>query len=181
MQKVYQHDRSYIVFLSCKLMSTYTLNRIQYLPVSIDKAWEFFSHPANLEEITPPKVRFKILSKPEDIRDMYEGMIIEYKISPFLGIYFQWKTKIIRIEDKKTFTDIQIKGPYALWEHTHSFKTMDGGVEMTDDLKYKLPFGFIGTLAHTLFIKKQVEEIFDFRYKKVEEMFKNENAGKKVR
>jgi len=152
-------------------MSIHTLKRVQLIPVSIEKAWDFFSHPSNLEEITPPKVKFKILSRPEDIKIMYEGMIIEYRISPFLGIFFNWKTKIIDIVEKKSFTDILVKGPYALWEHTHIFRSVDGGVEMTDDLKYKLPLGVIGELAHELFIKKQVEEIFNFRVRKIEEMF----------
>ncbi len=152
-------------------MIYFTLKRVQFIPISIEEAWKYFSQPSNLGEITPPDLKFIIQSKPEEIQTMYEGLIIDYKISPFPGIFFNWQTKIISVEEKKSFTDIQVKGPYALWEHTHTFKAVDGGTEMADDLKYILPFRIFGRIAHKLFIRKKIENIFDYRYRKIEELF----------
>lgn len=140
----------------------YQLYREQFLAIPIDKAWNFFSSPQNLSLITPPEMRFNIISS--DInKPIFEGMLIDYKIRPLMGIPLHWKTEISHVVFQKVFTDKQIRGPYKKWEHTHTFIEQEGGVLMKDELIYELPFSFIGTLAHALFIRKKVEAIFDYR------------------
>lgn len=152
------------------MSKVYSLKTIQTIPVSMDVAWDFFSSPANLKEITPGNLGFNIISKHHGDK-MYAGQVIEYKVSPVLNIPLYWMTEITHVEDKKYFVDEQRFGPYSLWHHQHHFKAVEGGVEMTDIVHYKLPFGFLGDIANTLFVKKQLQNIFDFRYKAVEERF----------
>ena len=102
---------------------------------------------------------------------MYAGMIITYVLSPLLGIKMNWMTEITHVDDKKYFVDEQRFGAYALWHHQHHFKEIDGGVQMTDLLHYAIPYGAIGTLANTFFVKGKVEQIFDYRTKAIEELF----------
>lgn len=147
----------------------YELKRVQKVPVSVEKAWEFFSSPKNLAVITPKEMGFIIKSKvPEK---MYSGLLIDYTVKPILGIPLPWQTEILEVDELKSFVDNQNKGPYKLWHHTHIFEPIDGGVIMTDIVKYELPLGFLGTIAHVLFVKNKLNHIFDYRYKKVEELF----------
>ena len=113
---------------------------------------------------------FKTISKYHG-DTMYAGQVIEYSVSPVLGIPLYWMTEITHVDDKKYFVDEQRFGPYNMWHHQHHFKTIDGGVEMTDIVHYKLPLWFLGDIANTLFVKKQLNGIFDYRFKKVEELF----------
>lgn len=152
------------------MSKVYSIKTVQLLPVSMDTAWEFFSSPANLKNITPSSLGFNIISKHHGDK-MYPGQIIEYKVSPVLGIPLYWMTEITHVEDKKYFVDEQRFGPYSLWHHQHHFKELANGVEMTDIVHYKLPFWFLGDIAQALFVKKQLKEIFDFRYKKAAEIF----------
>lgn len=152
------------------MSKVYSLKTVQNIPVSIDKAWDFFSSPGNLQAITPDNLGFRVISKYHGEK-MYAGQIIEYKVSPLLGIPLYWMTEITHVEDKKYFVDEQRYGPYSMWHHQHHFKLIDGGVEMTDIIHYKLPLWFLGDIANGLFVKKQLQEIFDYRFKKVEEMF----------
>ena len=151
-------------------MSTFSLKTVQLIPVDIDTAWDFFSNPANLQAITPKNLGFKILSKHHGDK-MYPGQIIEYKVSPVLGIPMYWMTEITHVKDKAFFVDEQRFGPYQLWHHQHHFKTVEGGVEMTDIVHYRNPLGFLGNIANTLFIKAQLKQIFEFRFKVVEDLF----------
>ena len=140
-----------------------------WLPISNTEAWKFFSSPQNLAVITPPEMDFKILS---DIgNEIYEGMIIDYKVKPLLGIAMNWKTEICKVEQGKYFTDKQLKGPYKVWEHTHSFIESNGGVLMKDEINYQLPFSFIGNIAHWLFVRKKIENIFNFRKNTLNKIF----------
>ena len=102
---------------------------------------------------------------------MYPGQIIEYNVKPVGGIPLYWMTEITHVSDRQYFVDEQRFGPYSMWHHQHHFKTIEGGVEMTDIVHYKLPLWFLGDIAHTLFIRKQLHGIFDFRFKKAEELF----------
>ena len=102
---------------------------------------------------------------------MYPGQIIEYKVSPVLNIPIYWMTEITHVADKKYFVDEQRFGPYEMWHHQHHFKSVEGGVEMTDIVHYKLPFWFLGDIAHFLFVKKQLQGIFDYRFTKTEKLF----------
>lgn len=152
------------------MSKVYSLKTVQVIPVSLEKAWDFFSSPDNLKTITPDNLGFKILSKFQGSK-MYAGQIIEYKVSPVLGIPLYWMTEITHVEDKKYFVDEQRFGPYSLWHHQHHFKEVQGGVEMTDIIHYKLPLWFLGDVAHSFFVKKQIQQIFNYRFKKVEELF----------
>jgi len=143
---------------------------VQKLPIELDKAWDFFSDPQNLQAITPADLGFKIVSQHHGEK-MYAGQIIEYYVSPVLHIPVYWMTEITHVEDKRYFIDEQRFGPYSLWHHEHHFKEVTGGVEMTDIVNYKLPFGFFGSLLHSLFVRKQIKEVFDYRYNVLEKQF----------
>ncbi len=149
---------------------TYSLKTVTLLPISLNEAWDFFSRPQNLKDITPPQLGFQIKSKHHGDR-MYAGQIVEYTVKPVLGIPMYWMTEITHVEDKKFFVDEQRFGPYSMWHHQHHFKEIEGGVEMTDIVHYKLPLSFLGDIAHGLFVKSQLKQIFDFRTVKVEELF----------
>lgn len=142
----------------------------QFIPRTMDEVWAFFSRPENLNAITPADMSFEILS---DIREveMYQGMIIQYKISPFLGIKIDWVTEITHVADQQYFIDEQRFGPYALWHHQHHFEEVDGGVQMEDVLHYKVPYGPIGTLADAIFVSQKIESIFQYRYQAIEKLF----------
>ena len=152
-------------------MSVHTLKRIQRLPVSTEKAWDFFSSPLNLREITPSYLGFHITSDPDFLKEMYAGQVITYTVKPVLGIPLFWMTEITHVETGKFFIDEQRVGPYSLWHHQHHFRPVPGGVEMTDLVHYKLPLGPLGALANGLFVRRQLKEIFDFRYQKLEALF----------
>lgn len=148
----------------------YTLERTQILKSTLEKVWPFFSSPNNLLLITPPSLKFKILT---EIRDepIHTGMKIQYTVKPFFNIPLPWTTLISEVNPPYSFTDLQVKGPYKLWEHKHFFKQTTRGVEMKDFVRYELPFGVLGNIAHAIKVKKQLEEIFMFRKKVVAEIF----------
>jgi ligand-binding SRPBCC domain-containing protein len=145
------------------------IKQTQFLPISIDKAWDFFSTPENLNKITPDDLSFKINS--ELPPKVYAGQMIIYKVSPFKNIAFDWLTEITQVNEPHFFIDEQRFGPYALWHHEHHFKAVDGGVEMTDIVHYKLPFGWFGNLFHRLLVKPKLNQIFNYRLKVLEVMF----------
>jgi ligand-binding SRPBCC domain-containing protein len=152
------------------MSKVYSIKTIQQLPISLAQAWDFFSSPSNLKEITPDNLGFKIISNHHGHK-MYAGQIIEYTVSPVFGIPMYWMTEITNVQDHNYFIDEQRFGPYSMWHHQHHFKTVDGGVEMTDIVHYKLPLWFLGDIANTLFVKKQLQHIFNYRYAKVEKLF----------
>ena len=151
-------------------MATFSLKTVQKIPVHLDIAWEFFSNPANLQAITPSNLGFKILSKHHGSK-MYPGQLIEYKVKPILGIPIYWMTEITHVHDKAYFIDEQRFGPYQLWHHQHHFKIVEGGIEMTDIVHYRNPLGFLGTIANSLLVKNHLKQIFQYRFKVVEELF----------
>ena len=151
-------------------MSVHSLYAVQKLALSLDEAWDFFSKPDNLQAITPSKLGFKIQSLYHG-KQMYPGQIIEYTVKPILGIPLYWMTEITHVVDKKYFVDEQRYGPYSMWHHQHHFKEISGGVEMTDIVHYKNPFGFIGGIANGLFVQNQLKGIFSFRFEKTNELF----------
>ena len=152
------------------MSKVYSIKTIQNIPISLDQAWDFFSRPDNLKDITPSKLGFEIISKHHGTK-MYPGQVIEYTVKPILGIPLYWMTEITHVQDKQYFIDEQRFGPYSLWHHQHHFKEIVGGVEMTDIVHYKLPFWFLGDIAQVVMVKKQLKEIFDFRFVAVEERF----------
>jgi len=152
-----------------------TLKTSQFLKSDINTVWNFMSSPGNLALITPSYMGFHILSDKTDVEKMYPGQIIEYYVTPVLGIKLHWVTEITHVMHHRYFVDEQRFGPYAFWHHKHFLKEVEGGVEMIDILHYKVPFGFIGKIVNSLFIKNKIKEIFDYRFKKLEELF---NHGK---
>jgi ligand-binding SRPBCC domain-containing protein len=140
------------------------------MPISLEQAWDFFSKPDNLKEITPSNLGFNIISKHHG-STMYSGQIIEYTVKPILGIPLYWMTEITHVIDKQFFVDEQRFGPYSLWHHQHHFKEIEGGVEMTDIVHYKLPFWILGDIAQVIMVKSQLNGIFSHRYIAVEERF----------
>jgi ligand-binding SRPBCC domain-containing protein len=153
-------------------MAAHTISTIQKIPVSLEKAWDFFSDPANLRVITPGDMGFQIISARHG-KKMYAGQIIEYKVRPLAGIPVYWMTEITHVKDREYFIDEQRSGPYTFWHHQHHFREIAGGVEMTDIVHYKNPFWFIGRIANLLFVRKKLRSIFEYRYRKVEELFGN--------
>lgn len=103
---------------------------------------------------------------------MYPGLMIEYTVKPVFSIPMKWITEITHVEPLKFFVDEQRKGPYKIWHHEHHFEVVDGGVMMTDIVSYELPMGFLGRMAHPFIVEKKLKEIFDYRFKVVEEYFK---------
>jgi ligand-binding SRPBCC domain-containing protein len=146
----------------------YTLVAEQVLPVDLDRAWGFFSTPANLGKITPPYMGFRITSG--EAAKMYAGQIITYQIGILPGIRSGWVTEITHVVERCYFVDEQRSGPYAMWHHEHWFEELDGGVRMRDKVSYKLPFGFPGRLVHPL-IRRQLLQIFGYRQKALERLF----------
>lgn len=141
---------------------------IQELPLTIQEAWSFFSNPHNLRKITPPFMNFNIVN---DLPDkIYEGLLIEYRVSPVAGIPMEWVTEITHVNAPAFFIDEQRKGPYAIWHHEHHFEEIAGGVKMTDILYYDLPFGWLGKIANRLFVRKKVLNIFEFRRMVLEDL-----------
>ena len=147
----------------------YTLTVSQRLPISLSEAWGFFSSPKNLEKITPSHMGFKITSG--EPGKMYTGQIISYIVSPLPGIKTNWVTEITHVEENKFFIDEQRFGPYSMWHHEHRFEEEEGEILMTDKVSYKIPFGFLGHIAQSLFVKKQLKGIFEHRVKVLEEKF----------
>lgn len=151
-------------------MKVYTLTRKQFIPISLQEAWNFFSSPKNLAKITPSKMNFRIL----DVSggdNVHEGQVIKYnvRVLPFYSVY--WETLILDVKEPFSFTDDQRVGPFALWRHKHTFEEVNGGVEMTDHVSYSIPFGPIGLLANWLFVERDVNAIFNHRYKVLETLF----------
>ena len=160
-------------------MAVYEIKEKQALPVSLDEAWAFFSHPKNLAEMTPEYLNLKFTNKL--FRDeMYAGQVITYTVKPVLGIPLFWMTEITHVKDREFFVDEQRVGPYALWHHQHHFREIPGGVEMTDIVHYRLPGWWLGDLANALFVRNQLKSIFTFRRAKVEELFGKYQMSKQV-
>jgi len=151
-------------------MGFYQLHKTQKIPATIDQVWDFISSPANLKKITPEYMGFNITSKLLSEK-MYPGMIISYKVSPVMGIKMTWVTEITQVKEKEYFVDEQRVGPYSMWHHEHKIEPIEGGVLMTDIVSYQPPFGFLGSIANSILIKKQLKEIFDYRVTAVEKMF----------
>jgi ligand-binding SRPBCC domain-containing protein len=149
----------------------YQLKSTQFIPASIETCWDYFSSPNNLKEITPKNMGFII--KTDLPGKMYEGMMIEYIVTPLLGIPMNWITEIKAVKEGVFFIDEQRKGPYKIWHHEHHFKAVEGGVEMTDIVSYEVPFGILGKLVHPLIVRPKLEQIFKYRTKRVDEIFPN--------
>jgi ligand-binding SRPBCC domain-containing protein len=150
-------------------MKIYTLHAKQNVPLNKQQAWDFLSDPKNLSTIMPQDMGFEILSGAD--RPMFAGQIIQYNVTPILGIKTKWVTEITQVKHLEYFVDEQLYGPYAMWHHKHFIKEIEGGVEMEDIIDYKVPLGWLGQLAHPILVKPKLDEIFKYRKMKLEELF----------
>jgi len=150
-------------------MKLFTYHCTQDLPISLDDAWAFFSDPKNLKTITPDYMGFDIVSGAD--KAMFPGQIIQYKVSPLLGIKTSWVTEITHVAHQKYFVDEQRFGPYKLWHHKHFFTAIDKGVHMEDLIHYKAPLGALGNLVTPFLVTPKLEEIFNYRTQKLTELF----------
>jgi ligand-binding SRPBCC domain-containing protein len=153
------------------MKGVYFFKAEQFLPVDLQRAWTFFSSPNNLSLITPPEMSFKTLSSFAEDQEIYTGIFIDYNVKPLFGIPMFWRTGIREVKKPFSFTDVQLKGPYRLWEHTHIFIEKENGVLMQDVVKYQLPFGPLGVLAHSLLVRRKLEALFAFRKAAIERIF----------
>jgi ligand-binding SRPBCC domain-containing protein len=151
----------------------HTLEREQWVPCPLNEVFEFFSSARNLEFLTPAWLKFRILTLPIAVD---AGTKIRYRIS-WRGIPLNWTTEIMRWDPPHEFIDMQLSGPYKLWHHTHRFESVAGGTRITDIVQYALPLGPLGLLAHALWVKRDVERIFDYRRERIVEMFGESRAA----
>jgi ligand-binding SRPBCC domain-containing protein len=155
-------------------MKVYKKESVQHINATLDECWDFFSSPGNLQKITPKTMGFEITDF--DNQSMYAGQIIQYKISPLLGLKLNWVTEITKVKDKAYFIDEQRFGPYSFWHHKHFFEATPTGIKMTDIVHYALPLGILGRIVNALIVKKQLKEIFDYRCVKVDQIFNDEGS-----
>ena len=139
---------------------TYQLEQEQFIPQPRAEVFRFFSDAFNLERLTPPFLQFKIIT-PAPI-DMHPDTLIDYSLGLY-GLGFRWRTRIESYTPDLEFTDTQIRGPYSFWHHTHTFEEVEGGTLMRDRVRYQLPLGPLGRLAHVLFVRRALTRIFEFR------------------
>jgi len=140
----------------------------QFVPRPLEQVFEFFSKAENLQQLTPPWLHFRILSvDPTPVR---QGTLIQYSLR-WRIFPIRWTTEIIAWDPPHRFVDIQLKGPYKLWRHEHRFIADGNGTRIADEVQYRLPFGAFGSLAHSLKVKNDVETIFAYRTKVVQQLF----------
>jgi ligand-binding SRPBCC domain-containing protein len=141
-------------------MMVYRQERVTLIPRGKKEVFAFFAEAHNLERITPPFLKFHILTPGPIV--MQAGTLIDYELM-LHGLKMRWKTRIEEFVEGSYFVDVQLKGPYKVWRHRHDFEDVEGGTRMTDQVDYELPFGPLGQLARWLFVRRQVEQIFDYR------------------
>ena len=146
----------------------YTIDRTQRVPRPRREVFPFFADAANLERLTPGFLSFRIVT-PLPIA-MRSGALIDYRIKLF-GLPMTWRTLIESYEPGERFVDVQLKGPYRLWRHTHTFRDVPGGTEIRDHVEYALPLGPLGRIAHALMVKRTLGRIFDHRERVMADMF----------
>ena len=150
-------------------MKLYHLEKIQKLPITPKRAWDFLSEPKNLKRITPDYMGFEIVSGLSD--RMFAGQIIQYIVTPIFGIPTRWVTEITHVDKGNYFVDEQRFGPYDLWHHKHFIKPIKNGVEMLDVIDYKIPLGILGQMVHPIIVAPKLNEIFEYRKKALIQIF----------
>jgi ligand-binding SRPBCC domain-containing protein len=142
------------------------LQRTQVVPRPLEEAFAFFADPRNLEAITPPWLRFRILEAPDELR---RGSLLRYRLRLF-GVPLGWRTEIAEWVAPWSFVDRQLEGPYRLWVHAHRFSAVAGGTEIHDHVRYRLPGGPLAPAVHRLAVRGRLDGIFDFRARRLEEL-----------
>jgi ligand-binding SRPBCC domain-containing protein len=145
------------------------LHREQVIHAPVEAVWAYFCDPKNLNAITPPDMNFEIVQGGDAA--MYEGQIIEYRVEFIRGVRSLWLTEIAHVWEGEYFVDEQRIGPYRFWYHEHIFEKDTNGTKMTDRVTYAIPFGVLGDLLNAVWISKRLKKIFDFRGKKITELF----------
>jgi ligand-binding SRPBCC domain-containing protein len=151
-------------------MAFYQFQRSQFIQSSLHDVWNFIATPGNLNKITPPSMSFDILT-PNLPSQMYEGMIIHYRVKPLPFYYTEWVTEITKIKHGEYFVDEQRIGPYKFWHHEHRLQQSHQGVKMTDIVSYQLPLGILGQLGNQVIIKSRLKDIFEYREKAISDFF----------
>jgi len=154
-------------------MNVHTLHRKQFIPQPRSRVFAFFEAPENLVRLTPAWLGFHILT-PSPVT-MGVGALIDYTIR-WLGIPVRWRTLITAYDPPLRFVDEQIKGPYSLWHHSHTFEEVSGGTQMVDEVHFSLPFGFLGDIAHGLVVRRQLEQIFDYRSVVIDQLLRGDKG-----
>jgi len=147
---------------------THRLVRTTILRGDLTRVFDFFKNPRNLETLTPAWLGFRITSTSD--KTVREGTRIRYRLT-LHGVPMSWESRITEYSEDSHFADEQVTGPYSRWYHRHSFRTIEGGVEMTDDVEYRLPFGPFGRLVHWLVVRRQLRAIFDYRTRVIVDLF----------
>ena len=145
------------------------LEQEQFLPISRDAAWEFFSDPANLSKLTPPRVKFRTVSGADE--RVHEGQVIVHRVGVFPGVSVKWVSEIVSVEPGVSFVDEQRAGPFKSWRHEHSFEEVDGGVKGRDRGENAVGWGPAGWVARRLFVDRQVRQLFATRRELLMEIF----------
>jgi ligand-binding SRPBCC domain-containing protein len=151
------------------------LHRAQFVPGEPGRVWDFFATPRNLDALTPPELRLRLVG--EIPPRMFAGQLIEYRLGLLPGVWLRWLTEITQVREGAYFVDEQRLGPYRLWHHEHRFEPAPGGVRMTDHVVYDVGWGPAGWLADRLWVQRQVETIFDFRARKIAGLFPAAGLG----
>lgn len=151
-------------------MKVYQLRFRQYIPTTLEEAWNFFSSPFNLARITP-SLGFVITSDLKPEQKMYPGILISYKVAPLVGIKLNWLTEITHVTDMKYFVDEQRFGPFSFWHHQHHFEETSEGIRMDDMITYAIPMGIVGQAVNRLIVQKRILDIFSTREKMITEIF----------
>ncbi len=141
------------------MATTYTLRCEMKVPLGLKETFAVFEDPRNLARITPPWLNFRIVSPRVEMRP---GAEIDYEIRWF-GLPMKWKTIIAAYEPPFVFVDVQERGPYSFWRHTHSFREVPGGTAVADRVDYRLPLGPLGSIAHAVMVGAQLKAIFRYR------------------
>ena len=144
----------------------FSLARTQVVPRPLDEVFAFFSDPNNLEAITPPWLRFRIVEAPSRLE---RRSLLRYRLH-LSGIPFSWRTEITEWHPPRSFTDVQLSGPYRLWEHTHRFSPVAGGTEIFDHIRYRVPGGPLAPAVQRLLVRSRLDQIFGFREQRLREL-----------
>jgi ligand-binding SRPBCC domain-containing protein len=144
------------------------LERVQTIPRPLGDVFRFFADAFNLEAITPPFLRFRVVTPPPIV--MAAGTLIDYRLRLF-GLPFRWRTRIEQFEPEAGFVDVQLRGPYRMWHHTHAFEALGATTRMRDRVRYVLPLGPLGRLAHAALVRRTLDAIFDYRRDRISELF----------